>query len=277
MIAALFPGQGSQTTEMRSMVEQVRPDLLHLCQRVLGTDPFERLDEGTHMTQPAIYCANLAGWSLVSDSAISFMAGHSLGELAALVAAGAISERDGLWLVALRGRLMQDAGGGGMIAVGAQLDEAAKLAERFGLVLANDNAPEQVVLSGDVNAIDAACESAKAEGIRAKRLPVSGAFHSPAMAAAAEELAEACAGVHIAVPRLPVLSCVTAAQFDDIPRRLVESLTSPVRWREIVLSLYRMGATRFLEVGPGHVLTGLVRKTIPGADAQVVQLEPAHA
>ena len=279
MIAVLFPGQGSQTSDMRSVVERVRPDLLELCQEELGLDPFEHVSDGTHMAQPAIYCASLAGWSLIADSDTtpSFMAGHSLGEFAALVAAGALSERDGLKLVALRGSVMQRATGGGMMAVGASVDTAVELAERFGLTLANDNSPEQVVLSGDAAAVDAACNHAKVEGVRAARLRVSGAFHTPAMGTAAPELKAALDRTELKEPRVRVYSGVTAAPFDDARARLVEGLTSPVRWRETVLAMRDRGATRFLEVGPGRVLTGLVRKTLDGVDAEVVSEEPARA
>jgi [acyl-carrier-protein] S-malonyltransferase len=281
VIAVLFPGQGSQTPDMRSTVERVRPDLLELCQEELRLDPFEHVSDGTHMAQPAIYCASLAGWSLLSDSdngkSIDFMAGHSLGEFAALVAAGAMSERDGLKLVALRGKLMHRATGGGMMAVGASVDKAADFAERFGLTLANDNSPEQVVLSGDAVAVDAACNRAKVEGLRAARLRVSGAFHSPAMATAAPELERALGSIELNEPRVPVFSGVTAAPFDDVRARLVDGLTSPVRWREVVVALRDRGATRFLEVGPGRVLTGLVRKTLDGVEAEVVSAEAACA
>lgn len=279
MIAVLFPGQGSQTPDMRSVVERVRPDLLELCQEELRLDPFEHVADGTHMAQPAIYCASLAGWSLLSDgdTSIDFMAGHSLGEFAALVAAGAMSERDGLKLVALRGKLMHRATGGGMMAVGASVDKASDLAERFGLTLANDNSPEQVVLSGDAVAVDAACNRAKVEGLRAARLRVSGAFHSPAMGTAAPELERALDAIDLSEPRVTVYSGVTAAPFDDIRTRLVEGLTSPVRWREVVVALRDRGVTRFLEVGPGRVLTGLVRKTLDGVEAEVVSAEAACA
>jgi [acyl-carrier-protein] S-malonyltransferase len=279
LIAVLFPGQGSQTPDMRSVVERVRPDLLELCQEELQLDPFERVGEGTQMAQPAIYCASLAGWSLIEDTDVDVMAGHSLGEFAALVAARAMSERDGLKLVALRGRLMQRAKGGGMMAVGASVDTAAAFAERFGLHLANDNSPGQVVLSGDADAVDSACENAKAAGLRATRLKVSGAFHSPAMAAAAPELAAALEDVEIGEPSVPVYSGVTAAPLnpDEIRARLVDGLTSPVRWREIAIALEGRGVSRFLEVGPGKVLTGLVRKTLGDVDAGVVSEEPARA
>jgi [acyl-carrier-protein] S-malonyltransferase len=266
--AVLFPGQGSQTKDMRADVERLRPDLLELARSELGTDPFERIEEGTHFAQPAIYCASLAGWSLVDPDEVSCMAGHSLGEFSALVAAGVLTERDGLRLVALRGRLMHEAEeGGGMMAVGTPVEVAAELAGRFGLTVANDNAPEQVVLSGDGDAVDAAVERAKAEGLRATRLRVSGAFHSPAMGAAAAELGAALDEVELGEPSVPVYCCVNVEPYGDVRRLLVEGLTSPVRWRETVLAMQSAGETRFLEVGPGKVLAGLVRRIIDGADA----------
>jgi [acyl-carrier-protein] S-malonyltransferase len=279
LIAALFPGQGSQTPDMRSTVERLRPDLLQLCHDQLGLDPFEHVADGTHMAQPAIYCASLAGWSLLEETSVDVMAGHSLGEFAALVAAGSISERDGLALVALRGRLMHCAKDGGMMAVGTDVDTAAEFAERFGLHLANDNSPGQVVLSGDADAVDRACDNAKGEGLRATRLRVSGAFHSPAMATAAPELAAALDTTEIDEPHVPVYSGVTAAPFepDQIRARLVDGLTNPVRWREIALALEQRGVSHFIEVGPGKVLTGLVRKTLGDVEAEVVSGEPARA
>jgi [acyl-carrier-protein] S-malonyltransferase len=272
--AVLFPGQGSQTKDMRADVERLRPDLLELAQQELGSDPFARIDEGTHFAQPAIYCASLAGWSIVDQDEATCMAGHSLGEFSALVAAGVMSERDGLRLVSLRGRLMNEVEGGGMMAVAAPVEEAAEYAARFGLTVANDNSPTQVVLSGDADAVDAAVEQAKSANLRATRLRVSGAFHSPSMGAAAPELAAALA--EVSEPRMTVLSGVTAAPFEDVRRQLVEGLTSPVRWRECVLAMQDRGETRFLEVGPGKVLAGLVRRILDGVDATSLQ-EAARA
>jgi [acyl-carrier-protein] S-malonyltransferase len=264
---------------MRSTTERLRPDLLQLCQEELGLDPFELVADGTHMAQPAIYCASLAGWSLLEGTSVDLMAGHSLGEFAALVAAGAMSERDGLRLVALRGRLMHRAKNGGMMAVGTDVETASEFAERYGLHLANDNSPGQVVLSGDAEKVDTATENAKAEGLRATRLRVSGAFHSPAMAPAAPELQAALDEVEIGEPSVPVYSGVTTRPFepDAIRARLVDGLTNPVRWREIAIALQDAGATRFIEVGPGKVLTGLVRKTLGDVNAEVVSEEPARA
>jgi [acyl-carrier-protein] S-malonyltransferase len=272
--AILFPGQGSQTAEMRELVEEVRPDLLGMAREIVGEDPFPRADEGTGFAQPAIFCASLAGWTALGKPQGDYMAGHSLGELGALVAAGSVGERDGLELVALRGRLMQAAGeragDGGMLALlgSGAADHAAGLAESHELALANDNSPQQVVLSGPREALPAAAAAAKELGLRAMELPVTGAFHSPMMASAVPEFSAALARVEFAAPRVPVLSAVTAAPFDDIPLRLAEALTMPVRWREVLLELRNLGCERFVEVGPGRVLTGLAKRTL--SDVELV-------
>src|SRR5437764_12314174 len=153
--AFLFPGQGSHTDDMREEVARVRPDLLELVSEAVGEDPFPRVNDGTNFAQPAIFCASLAGWEALGRPDADYMAGHSLGELAALVAAGCLSERDGLELVALRGRLMQEsgerAGDGSMLALlgAGAAERAPALAEAHGLAVANDNSPQQVVLSGE--------------------------------------------------------------------------------------------------------------------------------
>jgi malonyl CoA-acyl carrier protein transacylase len=266
--AILFPGQGSQTSDMRDTVAAARPDLLALAAEIVGEDPFGRAEEGTRYAQPAIFCASISGWEALGRPMGDFMAGHSLGELAALVAAGSLRERDGLELVALRGRLMQEAGeragDGGMVALlgAGTADHATALAEAHGLAVANDNSPQQVVLSGARSALPGAAAAAKELGLRAMELPVTGAFHSPMMASAVPEFEAALAGVEISEPRVPVLSAVTAEPFDDVRLRLAEALTSPVRWRETMLALYRLGAERFVEVGPGRVLTGLAKRTL---------------
>jgi malonyl CoA-acyl carrier protein transacylase len=268
LTAILFPGQGSQTSEMRDTVAQVRPDLLALVTELVGQDPFPRAQDGTRYAQPAIFCASLAGWELLGSPRGELMAGHSLGELGALVAASSIGERDGLELVVLRGALMQEAGeragNGGMVALlgAGAAERAPALAQAHGLSVANDNSPQQVVLSGARSALPAAAAEAKELGLRAMELAVTGAFHSPMMASAVPEFAAALDRVEIAEPEVPVLSAVTAAPFDDIRTRLVQALTSPVRWRETMLALHGLGAERFVEVGPGRVLTGLVKRTL---------------
>jgi malonyl CoA-acyl carrier protein transacylase len=266
--ALLFPGQGSQTADMRDQVARVRPDLLKLAIDVVGEDPFARVDDGTAYAQPAIFCASIAGWCQMDRPTHEFTAGHSLGELGALVAAGVLSERDGLELVALRGRLMQQAGesagDGGMIALlGADAAERAEeVAAPHGLSIANDNSPQQVVLSGARSALPAAEQTASELGLRAIILPVTGAFHSPMMAGALPEFERALAAVELQPATSTVISAVTAEPFDDIRLRLAQALTGPVRWRELLLGLHERGVTRFVEVGPGKVLTGLAKRTL---------------
>src|SRR4051794_15978181 len=182
--AVLFPGQGSQERGMRDLVAEHAPDLLDLCLNLIGDDPFERIDESTRFAQPAIFCASIAGWrrSGLSPRDPVAVAGHSLGELAALAAVGAVDDRDALGLVVVRGALMADAGGGTMLALlGADADAARQLAADHGVVVANDNAPGQIVLSGTDDALTEAARDARQSGLRAMKLGVAGAFHSPAM------------------------------------------------------------------------------------------------
>ena len=267
--AVVFPGQASQTPDMGERVAELRPDLLALAERVVGEDPFPRADESTRFAQPAIFCASLAGWAVLEEAegAVA-VAGHSLGELTALVAAGAIAERDGLELVALRGRLMADCGPGTMLAaLGGDAAEVATVARRHGLTVANDNAPGQLVLSGDPEAIAAAAGDLRPRGVRVLELNVAGAFHSPLMAGAVPDLAAALERVAIAEPRTTVYSCVTAAPIRggavEIRERLADGLTRPVRWRETVEAMNADGIDRFVEAGPGTVLTKLIRRTLP--------------
>jgi [acyl-carrier-protein] S-malonyltransferase len=269
LTAILFPGQGSQTPEMRDTVADVRPDLLSLAEQVVGEDPFARVEDGTRYAQPAIFCASLAGWEALGRPDGGLMAGHSLGELAALVAAGCLVERDGLELVALRGKLMQEsgerAGDGSMLALMGRgaAEHARELAEAHGLAVANDNSPQQVVLSGDRSGFEGAKAAAQELGLRAMELPVTGAFHSPMMAEAVPSFAAALERVEVKPPeRVTVLSAVTAEPFEDVRRQLAQALTMPVRWREVLLAMHERGAGRFVEVGPGRVLTGLVKRTL---------------
>lgn len=273
---------------MRDVVAEARPDLLELALELVGEDPFELVSEGTRYAQPAIYCASIVGWERLRDAGVTaaFHAGHSLGEVAALVAAGALTAEDGLRLVAIRGRLMQEsgerAGDGSMIALlgkGAA-DHAPAVAQAAGLTVANDNAPNQVVLSGDRGGFDAATKAAKEHGLRAVPLPVTGAFHSPAMAAARPELEQALAAIDFRPPRpgVTVISSITTEPFDDVRARLADALTEPVRWRETLLALRAQGVRRFIETGPGRVLTGLAKRTVPDAEALAAdQLEGVGA
>jgi [acyl-carrier-protein] S-malonyltransferase len=266
--AILFPGQGSHTAGMRDDVARVRPDLLDLAVQAVGEDPFARADEGTQFAQPAIFCASLAGWTALGCPLGQFMAGHSLGELGALVAAGALDEGEGLRLVALRGRLMHEAGEqvghGGMIAVmgAGACERAYEIAEAHDLSVANDNSPMQVVLSGARDRLPAAAAHAEQLGLRAMALDVAGAFHSPLMWPAVAPFARALAQTTFRTARTTIVSAVTAQPFIDPRRELADALTMPVRWRETMLTLRQLGATRFVDVGPGRVLTGLARRTL---------------
>ncbi len=269
--AVLFPGQGSQTPEMRDTVAALAPDLLEQVIEVVGSDPFTQVDDGTAFAQPAIFCASLAGWRALDPAeraGAEYFAGHSLGELGALVAAGWLAERDGLELVALRGRLMQQAGetagAGGMIAILGRdaAERAPDLAEDHGLAVANDNSPQQVVLSGPREALAGAVAAAEAQGLRAMILPVTGAFHSPMMAPAVPEFRAALDRVEVHPGHAGVISAVSAEPFDNVRTQLLEALTRPVRWREVMLALHARGADRFLEVGPGRVLSGLAKRTV---------------
>ena len=271
LTALLFPGQGSQTSDMRETVERHRPDLLELAEREVGPDLFDRATEGTRWAQPAIYCAALAGYAEL-DTHADVMAGHSLGEITALVAADAIGAEDGLRVVTARGRLMQEAaeetGDGGMTAVRARegnREAIAEVAADTQVAIANDNAPDQLVLSGALSALDDAEAQLKERGVRGKRLPVAGAFHSPLMEPAVEPFRALLAETEIAEPRVPVYSCVTAEPFDDIREQLVQAITNPVRWLDVMRALDERGVTNFVETGPGQVLTNLVRKSLAGS------------
>jgi malonyl CoA-acyl carrier protein transacylase len=271
-LALLFPGQGAAEPAMRELVAEHRPDLLALVTELVGEDPFPRLDEGTRFAQPAIYCAALAGFESLGRPSAGLYAGHSLGEITALAASGALAEADGLRAVVARGRLMDEAGArelGGMVAVGGERERAAELAQRSGLELANENSPGQFVLSGSVEGLGRALEQARSLGLRAKRLPVAGAFHSLAMAPAAEPFRAELEAIEFRPTGATVISCVSAEPFSDDPRELlVAALTSPVRWADVLRRLEAAGARRFLDLGPGKVLAGLARRTLDGADVR---------
>jgi acyl transferase domain-containing protein len=272
--ALLFPGQGSQVDGMRDEVAAARPDLLELAIAEVGEDPFERVEESTRFAQPAIYCASLALLRGVELDSVGWMAGHSLGEFAALVAAGSLSAEDGLRLVALRGRLMDEAAGGAgtMLALkGTDAWEmATEIAFETGTYPANHNSPTQVVLAGHEGAIEEARRIARGRALRAMVLPVRGAFHTPLMRSTRGPFEAALASVDVRPPRVPVFSGATAAPFEDVRAGLVEALTMPVRWSSVLEALFASGARRFLEVGPGNVLSGLVRRTLDDVEVSTV-------
>jgi acyl transferase domain-containing protein len=275
--ALLFPGQGSHVDGMRDFVAAARPDLLSLVVAEVGSDPFPRVEESTRFAQPAIFCASVAALPAAEDLesvGVGWMAGHSLGEFAALVAAGSLAVEDALRLVVLRGQLMDDAAGGAgaMLALrGADAWESStEIAFETGVYPANHNSPTQVVLAGEADAIEDARRVARGRGLRAMVLPVRGAFHTPLMESARAPFAAALATVKVEPPRVPVVSGASAAPFTDIRAGLVGALTAPVRWSDVLETLHSLGARRFLEVGPGNVLTGLVRKTLADVEAAPV-------
>jgi [acyl-carrier-protein] S-malonyltransferase len=236
-------------------------------------DPEERLKQ-TAITQPALYTHSLAAMAVLEKNGIrpDMAAGHSLGEYSALAAVGALSFEDGLRVVKRRGELMAEAGErrpGSMAAImgadDADVEEACAAVSEEGegvVQTANYNAPGQIVISGDEEAVEKA--TARIKG-RALPLPVSGAFHSPLMGYAREGLGEVLEAVNIQEPACPVYLNVTGEPTtdpDEIRQRLMEQLLSPVRWAQSLRRMQADGATRFLEVGAGDVLRGLVGRTL---------------
>lgn len=266
--ALLAPGQGSQTPSMRETVAAHAPDLLER----LGDEPFARAGESTRFQQPAIFAASVAGWRRIREERGDPVAaaGHSLGELAALVAADAIDADAALDLVVLRGRLMALAREGSMLALlGAGDEEAERLAAAHGVSVANFNAPGQVVLAGDGPRLDALAAAAREQGLRALELGVTGAFHSPAMEPSVAPFRTALRGAAWRAPRFPVLSGASAAPFEDPAEELATALVRPVRWVATMHALAALGADQFVDVGPGGVLAKLV--------VRIFREAPAHA
>ncbi|HWP83019.1 MAG TPA: ACP S-malonyltransferase [Bacteroidota bacterium] len=281
-IAFVFPGQGSQYVGMGKDIYENSPTAKELFERadqLLGfplsrlcfEGPEEELRQ-TKNTQPAIFLHSIVLTKLYTAFRPSMAAGHSLGEYSALVCAGSISFEDGLKLVRLRGELMQQAGTerpGTMAAVvgldPGKLTEICREAEAEGIVQpANFNSPGQIVISGSVNGVRKAMVLAKERGAKlVKELPVSGAFHSPLMESAREKLKEALDRVEIHDAKIPVYANVTARPVhkrEEIRELLCRQVTSPVRWEETVVNMIADGATHFVELGPGKVLQGLVKR-----------------
>ncbi len=268
LTAFVFPGQGSQRAGMRELVDAHEPGLLELATELLGCDPFAHVDEGTAFAQPAIYCASIACWTALGRPSADLFAGHSLGEIAALVAANAIEPDDGLRLVIARGRATgraaQEAPASGMMAVIAAEPEAlSRLHYDAPVTVANDNSSTQAVLAGPLAKLREVRQRAVAAGLRAILLPVEGAFHTAAMQPAVEEYREALDAIDVRLPRVPVFSSVTAREFRDIRAELANSLTSMVRWREVTTELFARGVRRIVEPGPGNVVSKLMVRQEP--------------
>lgn len=306
--AFVFPGQGSQAPGMgralaaafpaaRLVFEEVDEALRQSLSRLLFEGPEDEL-RLTENAQPALMAVSMAvlrvlesegGWRLPEKAA--YVAGHSLGEYAALAAAGALSIADAARLLRRRGQAMQRAvpvGAGAMAAlIGLDLAAATEVAAAAAAEVgddavcapANDNAPGQVVVSGSRAAVERAVALAAERGARRSiMLSVSAPFHCPLMRPAAEEMAEVLAEVPLATPAVPLVSNVTAAPVSDpetIRRRLVEQVTAMVRWRESVLEMKARGVEALFELGAGRVLTGLARRIDPELAAMAVG-EPAE-
>jgi len=269
--ALLFPGQGSQTNEMRELVSEHRPDLLAIAIEEVGEDPFPLINEGTCYAQPAMFCANLACWQRSGRPLTEVIAGHSLGELAALVAAGRLDAEDGLRIAVRRGRLMHEAAkrepGGGMLALLGDDQAADRVARECGLDIANDNAPGQIVLTGPGWKLDAARALAKQADLKTMRLAVGGPFHSSAMRCILPDFRAELERVEFKASPVKVFSSTTMSPFADVRAQLTNALVQPVRWRQTLIALHDLGIRAFHEVGPGEVLTKLVRRTLDGVEA----------
>jgi len=284
--AVLFTGQGAQYVGMGRDVVEASPQAAEVFRQageILGWDvaevcfqgPAERLEQ-TDIQQPAIFTTSVAIWEAVRggralDPGVVAMAGLSLGEYTALYAAGSLSFQDALRLVQRRGQLMQaaaEANPGGMVSVmGLEVEQVETVcrqaSDRGPIQPANFNCPGQVVVSGSRAACEAVPALVEAAGGRAVPLKVAGAFHSPLMAPAAEGLAAMLASVSLTPPAVPVIAnvnCQPHRDADTIRRWLAEQLTSPVRWQASMERLLAEGIQEFVEIGPGRILSGLLKK-----------------
>lgn len=283
----LCPGQGAQTVGMGKDYYQafaVSRDLYNLAEKILGYDlaticfdgPEDRLNQ-TDIAQPAIFVTSVACFAaatetgLIDPGKIGALAGLSLGEYTALHLAGAISFEDGLRLVAARGKYMQQAAlatPSGMVSIlGADEPTVNRLCQQNAngqvLVPANFNCPGQIVVSGAIEACNRIASVAEAEGFKTVRLKVAGAFHSPLMRSAADLMAEELHKTRFQKPSVAVYANVTAQPHGDveaIKRLLVEQIVCPVRWEQTMRHLLDRGQARWVELAPGRVLTGLVKK-----------------
>lgn len=281
-LGAVFPGQGAQSVGMLAELAEQHAsiaDKFAEASDVLGFDLWQMVQQGpaedlsaTQNTQPILLTASAAVWDVwqANAPAPAYVAGHSLGEYSALTCAGAIDFRDAVKLVRLRGELMEAAvprGQGAMAAImgldDVQVADCCAAAEGV-VVAANFNAPGQVVIAGAAAAVDDAVEQCKSAGARrAVLLDVSGPFHSPLMAAAKDEFADALNAVDLRMPEVPIVQNVDAAvpaDLDTLRSNLLAQIAEPVLWSQCVEQMVTLGVTQFAECGPGSVLAGLIRR-----------------
>lgn len=278
--AYVFPGQGAQFTGMgkdlydandkvKALFEQANQILGFDIQKIMFEGSAEDLKQ-TNVTQPAVFLHSIAAAQTIENFEPNAVAGHSLGELSALVAAKVLSFEDGLQLVAKRAEAMQEAceiKPSTMAAIlgleDTQVEEICTSIDGI-VVAANYNCPGQLVISGEVEAVEAACEKAKETGARrALMLPVGGAFHSPLMQPAREKLQAAIEKATFNTPICPIYQNVATTAVtnpDEIKENLIKQLTAPVKWTQSVQNMWNDGITSFTEVGPGKTLQGLIRK-----------------
>jgi [acyl-carrier-protein] S-malonyltransferase len=266
--AILFPGQGASLSGAKARAEQGCPRLYQRALDDLGVDPFDHAHVSTRYAQPATFLASLAGWRAATAAGVEpfALAGHSLGELSALAAAEVFTVEDALELVLLRGRLtaeVSSASIGGLLAViDGDVAQAERLALAHGLRVANYNAPGQTVLAGSEKRLEDAARDAEALGLRALRLRVNGAFHTPALRPARVRFQQALRRVPLEPPKVPVLSSMTARPFTDPVNELGAALIQPVRWTETMATLKQLGAPAYLDVGPDRVVERLARRNL---------------
>ena len=293
MNVAMFPGQGAQFVGMGKDLFDQHPlaqERFNSANALLGFSITAIMFDGdaealreTQVTQPAIFLHSVISYKLAKQSNPDMAACHSLGEFSALTACGALSFEDGLSLVSKRAQAMQaacDVTKGTMAAVLALADDEVEQVcqDMDGIVVAaNYNCPGQLVISGAFPAVEAACEVLKEKGAkRALLLPVGGAFHSPLMEPAQEELAKAILETHFNTPSCPIYQNVTAAPTQDaglIKENLIAQLTGPVKWTQTIQQMREDGASLFTEYGPGKVLQGLVKKIDREAEVQSAVLD----
>ena len=287
--ALIFPGQGSQKIGMgkdlydnyaiaKDVFLRVDDALDFKLSELIFNGEQEELNN-TSNAQPAIMATSIAYFEvlkklgLINIDTVKFMAGHSLGEYSALCASGVLTLEDTAKLLKSRGMYMMQAcveNSGTMAAlIGVDYAKAKIIADDCGCFVGNSNSPAQIVLSGSITAVEEACEVAKKQGVkRAVILPVSGAFHSPLMQSAADKMVDIVNNTKFMMPNVDVISNLTAKTYentDEIKDLLIKQITNTVKWQESVCYMNENGASKFIEVGFGNVLSGLVKKTLPEA------------